>query len=171
MATLQTMVIIPDLADVTLETWYTFLSTMFPGDIGPHVGPTTASIVSSWPAFTDTARDKARKCLDFIIFNAGPHLGKHLDEVADLAALPELHHTHESIAALRKAWTPKDKLQRILDRSSSDNLTVALQSLGELKHFMLAEESYIRALCSGDFFDPIVGQIVVTLFAAACRDG
>jgi serine/threonine-protein kinase ATR len=171
MATLQTMVSVSELAEVTLQSWFKFLSAMSHGDIGPHVGPTTASIISSWPVLSATCREIAKGCLEYIIFEAGPHLGKHLDEVADLATLPELRKTYERLSALRNDWTPRDKLQRILERSSSDNLTVALQSLGELKRFMSAECIYLRALASGDMFDPLVGQILVTLLTAACRDG
>ena len=35
--------------------------------------------------------------------------------------------------------TPQEELQHILDQSSSDNLTVAMQSLSELKSFMLKQ--------------------------------
>jgi serine/threonine-protein kinase ATR len=171
MATLQTMVSVPQLAEVTLETWYKFLSTTCPSDIGPHVGPTTASIVATWPTLSLRAKDNAKKCLDYVVFEAGPRLGNCLDEVADLSSFPELGHVHDRILALRSGWSLKDKLQRILDRSSSDNLTVTLQALGELKRFMLAEDVYVRALASGDVFDPLIGQILVSLFAAACRDG
>jgi serine/threonine-protein kinase ATR len=171
MATLQTMLSVSELASVTLQTWHKFLSTMSPSDIGPHVGPTTASIVSSWGTFSATGRQNAKRCLDYVILQAGPQLGKHLDEVADLGPISELRQTHERLAALRRDWKPGNKLQSILERSSSDNLTVALQSLGELRHFMLSEDSYIRELASGDTFDPLIGQVLVVLFSASCRDG
>jgi serine/threonine-protein kinase ATR len=171
MATLQTMINVPELAEITLDTWYKFLSTTIPNDIGPHVGPTTASIVSLWPTFNVAARRNAKRCLNFIVVELGPQLEKHLDEVADLATLPELHQTQERLWALRSNWSNRDKLQRILDRASSDNLTVAFQSLRELKRFMLAQDSYIRALSSGDMFDPMAGHLMATLFMAACRDG
>jgi serine/threonine-protein kinase ATR len=172
MATLQTTLMVPDLADVVLSSWYCFLSTLGPNDVGPHVGPTSASFVSSWSTLSGVAREHAKQSLDFIIFDMGKHLGKHLDEVVDLAAIPELHAAHEKLRSLRKGWTPSDKLQRVLERSSSDNLTVAVQSLGELKSFMLIEhKDFARELASGDIFDPFVGQILSALFAAASRDG
>jgi serine/threonine-protein kinase ATR len=172
MATLQTTLVILDLAEVVLETWYSFLSTLNPSDIGPHVGPTSASFVSSWSTFSTVGREHAKRTLDFIIFDAGADLGKHLDDVVDLATVPDLHGAREKLRLLRKRWTPKDKLQRILERSSSDNLTVAVQSLGELKSFMLVEHrEYARGLASGDIFDPFVGQVLSALFSAACRDG
>ena len=101
----------------------------------------------------------------------GSQLGDHLDDVVDLSTVPELHHIHQRLKELRNAWTPKDHLQRILDRSSSVNLPVAILSLDELKTFMLTEGDFIRKLASGDMFDPMVGQVVATLLAAACRDG
>lgn len=172
MATLQTTLMVPDLADVVLSSWYDFLSALGPQDVGPHVGPTSASFVSSWSTLSAVAREHAKKSLDFIIFDIGEHLGKHLDEVVDLGAIPDLRDAHKKLKLLRKGWTPSDKLQRILERSSSDNLTVAVQCLGELKSFMLAEHrDFVRELASGDIFDPFVGQILSALFAAASRDG
>lgn len=172
MATLQTTLMVPDLTEVVLASWYSFLSTLSPADIGPHVGPTSASFVSSWSTFSAVGREHAKRSLDFIIFDVGENLGKYLDEVVDLATIPELHGAREKLKLLRRRWTPRDKLQRILERSSSDNLTVAIQSLGELKSFMLVgHKDYARELASGDIFDPFVGQILSALFAAACRDG
>lgn len=171
MATLQTTLAIPDLAEVVLASWFSFLTTLYPSDVGPHVGPTTASFVSSWSTFTNTGRKHAKKTLDFIL-DVGKDLGKHLDEVVDLSIIPDLQDAHQQLTTLRKRWTSRDKLLRILERSSSDNNTVAMQALGELKAFMLVEHrDFARTLPSGDIFDPLVGQILSALFAAACRDG
>jgi len=172
MATFQTMVGIPELSEITLESWHKFLSTLGPSEIGPHVGPTSAAFVSLWLTFSPFARELAKKSLDYIIIDVGNQLGRYLDEVVDLSTIPELHLAHGRLKDLRGGWTPKETLQRILERTSSDNLTAAAQSLGELKSFMLTEhQDFIRDLASGDMFDPLVGQILAALFAAACRDG
>ena len=166
------MLVIPELSEVTLDSWYTFLITLEPEEIGPYVGPTTAAFVSSWPTLDAVGRELARKSLDCIIRDCGTQLGHHLDDVADLSTVPELAPFSEYLKGLRKAWTTKGHLQRILDRSSSDNLAVATVALKELKTFMLAEKrDFIRELASGDVFDPMVGQIMSALLAAACRDG
>lgn len=172
MATLQTTLVVPELAEVVLASWHSFLTTLSPGDIGPHVGPTSASFVSSWSTFSILGREHAKQSLNFIIFGIGGDLGRHLDEVVDLATIPDLHSAQEKLRLLRRRWTPRDTLQKVLERSSSDNLTVAVQSLGELKSFMLVEHrDFARELASGDIFDSLVGQILSALFAAACRDG
>lgn len=166
------MVGIPELAEVTLESWHNFLSTLGPDEVGPHVGPTSATLVSLWPQLSPRGQEVARQAFGYIIHEAGPNLGKHLDEVVDFIDIPELQELHDELTTLRGSWTPKQKLQRILERSSSDNLTMAAQSLGELKVFMLTEQNdFIRDLASGDMFDPLVGQILAALLAAACRDG
>lgn len=172
MATLQTTLMVPDLADVVLDSWGCFLRTLSPNDVGPHVGPTSASFISSWSALSDVAREHAKRSINFIIFDRGEHVGKHLDEVVDLAAIRDLRDAHDQLRLLRRGWTPRDKLRRILERSSSDNVTVAVQSLGELKSLMLVEhKDFARGLASGDIFDPLVGHILSALFAAASRDG
>ena len=114
MATLQTTLMVPDLAEVVLASWYSFLSTLNPNDVGPHVGPTSASFVSSWSTLSDVAREHAKRSLNFIIIDIGEHLGKHLDEVVDLGVISDLPDAHEKLSLLRKRWTPRDKLQRIL---------------------------------------------------------
>ncbi|RDB19974.1 Serine/threonine-protein kinase atr [Hypsizygus marmoreus] len=172
MSTFQTMVVIPDLSEVTLESWRIFLTALDPHEIGPYIGPTTAAFISSWSTFGSNARDLATQSLNYIIFEAEIELGQYLDDVVDLSILPELNHLSSKLRELRRSWTPKQHLQRILDLSSSDNLAVATLSLGELKRFMLAEQSsFVREIASGDMFDPMVGQIMAVLLSAACRDG
>ncbi|KAJ6560264.1 hypothetical protein B0H19DRAFT_1146990 [Mycena capillaripes] len=172
MATFQTMIGIPELSEVTLQSWHTFLSTPAPQDIGPHVGPTSAAFVSSWSTFSPVGRELACKSLEYIIIGIGAQLGSYLDEVIDLSSIPELDRAKKRLKQLRASWSPKQELQKILDRAWSDNLTVAIQSLGELKNLMLKErKDFVSGLASGDMFDPLVGQILAALFAAACREG
>ncbi|KAJ7771049.1 hypothetical protein DFH07DRAFT_734832 [Mycena maculata] len=172
MATFQTMIGIPELSEVTLQSWHIFLSTPAPQDIGPHVGPTSAAFVSSWSTFSAVGRDLARKSLEYIVIGIGPKLGSYLDEVIDLTSIPELDRARARLKQLRAAWSPKEELQKILDRAWSDNLTVSVQTLAELKNLMLKErKEFVNGLASGDIFDPLVGQILAALFAAACREG
>ena len=170
MATFQTTVNVPELSEAALESWHVFLAILGPNEIGPHIGPTSAAFVSSWPSLSSAGRALVLQSLEYIVMEVGSRLGNYLDDIVDLSTVPELHAIHQRLKELRKDWTPKDHLQRILDRSSSVNLSVAILSLGELKTFMLNEQDFIRKLASGDIFDPMVGQIVATLLAAACRD-
>ncbi|KAJ6486408.1 hypothetical protein C8R47DRAFT_1216527 [Mycena vitilis] len=172
MATFQTMIGIPELSEVTLQSWHIFLSTPAAQDIGPHVGPTSAAFVSSWSTFSPVGRELATKSLEYIVINIGVQLGNYLDEVIDLTPIPELDRVRKRLKQSRASWSPKEELQKILDRAWSDNLTVAIQSLGELKTLMLKErKDFVSGLASGDMFDPLVGQILAALFAAACREG
>ncbi|KAJ7849841.1 hypothetical protein B0H14DRAFT_3085988 [Mycena olivaceomarginata] len=162
MATFQTMIGIPELSEITLQSWHIFLSTPAPQDIGPHVGPTSAAFVSSWSTFSPAGRALATKSLEYLIIEIG----------SNLASIPELGRAKKRLKQLRASWSPKQELQKILDRAWSDNLTVAIQSLGELKNLMLRErKDFVSGLASGDMFDPLVGQILSALFAAACREG
>jgi serine/threonine-protein kinase ATR len=128
--------------------------------------------VSSWSTFSPAGRALATKSLEYLIIEIGSQLGAYLDEVIDLASIPELGRAKKRLKQLRASWSPKQELQKILDRAWSDNLTVAIQSLGELKNLMLRErKDFVSGLASGDMFDPLVGQILSALFAAACREG
>lgn len=172
MATLQTMFTIPELSEVALSTWYTFLTTIAPQDLGPHVGATSASLVSSWERLSSTSRELAKRCLDYIVFEAEHISEDYLDEIADLSGLPELHDTDLEIKRRRANRNPRQQLLIILERSSSDNHAVALRSLAELRTFMFSTyPDFIRGLASGDAFDPLVGTIQSALLHIASRDG
>ncbi|TFK43883.1 hypothetical protein BDQ12DRAFT_199518 [Crucibulum laeve] len=172
MATFQTMVSIRELSEVTLDSWHKFLTIFGPNEVGPHVGPTTAALLSSWPDFSPVGRELATKCLEYIVIDLGSKLDQHLNDVVDPAEIEELRHIRKRLKELRGNRTPRDELQRILERSTSDNLTVAVQSLQELRSFMLIKhQEFIREIAFGDAFDPLVGRILASLFSAACRDG
>lgn len=166
------MTSVPELSEATLRSWHNFLTTLGPAEVGPHVGPTSAAIVTSWNSFPPKARQVAIESMAYIAKDIGRDIGRHLDDIVDISSIPELHHVHDHLQALRSNWTPRERLQRLLERSSNENLSVAVQSLGELKAFLLEENRDLVAdLVSGDMFDPVVGQIVAALLAAACRDG
>lgn len=172
MATLQTMIINPVLADATLRSWQTFLMTLETTDIAAHVGQTSASFVTHWSAFSSHGREIAKKCINFLVIDRGDELGCALDEVVDLGSIPELSEAQQKLLAFRSTWSPQKQIQRILERSSNDNLMVAMRALKDLKGLMLADdEGFIRSLASGDNFDPLIGQILAALYGAACRDG
>ncbi|KAH9855081.1 hypothetical protein C2E23DRAFT_725567 [Lenzites betulinus] len=172
MATLQTALIVPQLSDAALQSWYAFLAMLEPTDIGPHVGPTSASFVASWSLLSDRGRQAAKQCLDYMVVNRGQALGQYLSEVADLSSIPELAETNAALAALRAAWTPQQRLTALLERLESESLVVSIQAATELKAFLSeADEDYIRSLTFGDVFNPLVGHLVSALYRAACRDG
>ncbi|KAG6866120.1 hypothetical protein C0991_008428 [Blastosporella zonata] len=171
MSTFQTMVIVPELSEVTLEIWHVFLTMLKPEEIKPYVGPTTAAFVSSWTDFNRNARNSALRSLEYLILEIGQELDEYLEDVVDLSTITELEHLHKRLKDIRRTWTPEDHLQRILDHCTSDNLTVAVLSMGELKRFLVAESVVIRQFASGDVFDPMVGQIMTNLIAASSRDG
>jgi serine/threonine-protein kinase ATR len=172
MATFQTMVSIPELSEVTLQSWYKFLTTLDSNDTGALIGPTSAAIVASWSIFTESGREIAYRALEGIVRTMRNRFQQHSADIVDLTVIPELEPLARQLKELRGTQTPREELQRILDQSSSDNLTVAMQSLGELKSFMLKQhKDYIHEVTSGDMFDPVVGHLLAALFAAECREG
>lgn len=172
MATLQTMSLIPELTDVTLSTWLLFLKNLAPQDVGPHIVATSATIASLWPSLFPTARQTAKECLRFIVFDIGDLSGRHLDEVVDLRNIPELGDIHQELMRRRASWDPREKLHKILAQLNSDNYAITLHFLGELKTLMSVDHpDFVRSLASGDAFDPLVGKIQTSLFHIASRDG
>lgn len=172
MATLQTTVNIPPLSEVALRAWYDFLVTLDVQDLGPHVGPTTATLVNVWPILPSQCREIAKKCTSYIASDVVKSLGDYVDEIADFSTIPELIECANKVLAFRARRSARERLERILDRCSSDNVTVACQALDELRTFMTAQhEGFIRELASGDVFDHMVGEVMKSLLSIACRDG
>ncbi|KAK2465988.1 hypothetical protein APHAL10511_001629 [Amanita phalloides] len=172
MAILQTMIGIPEVSEPTIESWHQFLSVLEPADLGPHVGPTSAAFVTAWHYLNPCARDLAAQTLANIVLGLGAELGPQLDGIADLSQVEDLKYIQDYIQGLRKNWTSRQKLRRILHQCKSDNLTVSTRSLAELKTFMLLEQHDVMIeLTSGDIFDPMTGKILEVLFSIACRDG
>jgi len=171
MAIFQTMVSAPELAQITFSSWQHFLVTLGPTEMGSHIGPTSAVIVSAWPMLTEEARDIAKRLLEHVIVEAGPRLGKNLEEIVDLSSVPELVSLQKKLKKLRGSLSLEGELKRILDQSLNDNLAVATQALGELKGFMDKHHGSIRKLASGDIFDPFIAQMLSSLLGAANREG
>ncbi|KAG6824577.1 hypothetical protein H0H93_001878, partial [Arthromyces matolae] len=92
MSTFQTMILVEELSEVTLETWQVFLTMLEPDEIKPFVGPTTAAFISSWAKLNANARNLALRSLEYLILEIGDQLEEHLDDVVDLSSLPELQH-------------------------------------------------------------------------------
>ncbi|KDQ64194.1 hypothetical protein JAAARDRAFT_117891 [Jaapia argillacea MUCL 33604] len=172
MATLQTMLSVPQLSEVTLQSWHAFVTTLRPKDIGPYVGLTSAAFVASWPNFSDAGRNLARQSLNYILSDLSDQLGRYLDDIVDLKEVPELKDAQQRLDDIRSSWSLKERLQHILERVLSDNSTVANQSLRDLRRFILVDNrDFIQDLTSGDVFDPLVGDIISALYAGASYDG
>lgn len=166
------MISIPELSETTLDSWYKFLITLRPAELGAHIGPTSAAIVAFWNILSLSARETARQALDYIIHVEDVSIRNYLREIVDLSIIKELQPLSVELKRLRGSTSPQEDLRRILEQSSSDNLTVVLQALQELKTFLMFGENgkYIQEITSGDMFDPMVGHILASLLSAACRD-
>ena len=165
------MLLVPQLCDAALSSWYLFIAALNPVDIGPHVGPTSASFVAHWSTFSDRGRRAAKECINFMVVTRGSQLGDELADVADLSSIPELREANHALTMLRAEWSLQRRLTAILHRLDSENHTVAVQSAIELRKLLQEDgEQFIRSLTTGDAFDYLAGDLVAALYRAACRD-
>ncbi|GJE85010.1 serine/threonine-protein kinase [Phanerochaete sordida] len=170
MATMQTALNLPDLAEATLKTWDTFFRVSKKEDLGSYVRATSAGFVTAWPKFSPEAKELATNCLEFVLAHTG-NMDAYKRDIVDLSSIPELKRIWDRVLKSRANMTPHDRFTMLLDRITSDNAAVILLALQELKNFLLAEdERLIRGLTSGDMFDPLVGKIIPVLFSIAGKD-
>ena len=96
------MVGIPELSDVALDSWYKFLTTPGSAELGPHLGPISAAVVTSWGCFSDHARDIAFQALEYLVCTMGFSIRPYLSEMVDLSVIQELQPLDEKLKELPK---------------------------------------------------------------------
>ena len=171
MATLQVTLGAPELSDVTLDSWFTFLKTLDRRDALSHAGPTSASLVSYWQSLSPHGRDVSGKIMRYLVLDIGNGVdAEGLDDVVDVSPIGELSDVQTRLHAIRRSWSVEDRLNRLLDRISSDSLTVTLQALKEVRSLLNEQRNFFQCLASGDFFDPLIGRTLRILSSVAARD-
>jgi serine/threonine-protein kinase ATR len=171
MATLQVTLGIPELSDVTLDSWFTFLKTLDHRDALSHAGPTSASLVSYWQSLSPYGREVAGKIMRYLVFDVGNGAdAEGLDEIVDVSTIGGLSDVQARLHAIRRGWSVEVRLYRLLERISSDSLTVTLQALKEVRSLLDEQRNFFQCLASGDFFDPLIGRTLRILSSVAARD-
>ncbi|KAI0268140.1 hypothetical protein BC834DRAFT_678146 [Gloeopeniophorella convolvens] len=171
MATLQVMISVEELSDVTLDAWFTFLKTMNPPDALAQAGPTSASLLTYWQSFSPRGQDTAKNILHHLVLDLGRSDDPDcLCDVADLSSVPALLDVREAVRATRREWSLEQRIHKLLDRISSDNLTVTLQALKEFKALLSKQKHVIQNFASGNTFDPSTGRMLRVLSSVAARD-
>ncbi|KAN0060681.1 hypothetical protein ACQY0O_007339 [Thecaphora frezii] len=170
MATLNSTLQVPELAQSTLESWRIFITTMKFDDIGPFIGQTAAALLSAWPHFDATAKGLATQILQYLVVDNAEHLTTFIKDIPSLDSLDrEIPTISRKLRGLRESWNPDNRFKNILERAAHENSSICLQSLHELKTFLSDEKEYIQNLASGDAFSPLIGDCIRTLFTAAAK--
>ncbi|TRM67831.1 hypothetical protein BD626DRAFT_449908 [Schizophyllum amplum] len=173
MACYQSVIMVPELSEATLESWSSFLHAIQWKDIGSVIGTTSSTFVLGWPSFSERARGIALDALEYMVPNGENSLGDALNECADCGGIDELKNVHLRLQRLRLHLSSSERLRAILSRAVSLNMTVATQGLLEFKAFAVhpGNRPFLTRLSSGDMFDALVGRTLSALITAACRDG
>ncbi|KAF8709080.1 UVSB PI-3 kinase, MEI-41 and ESR-1, partial [Rhizoctonia solani] len=169
MATLQSMIRIPELSEATLSTWHSFIETLLIVDAVSLLGVTTATVVRHWGEITPKAKEWAIKILEYIIVNNGRDIRQNIDSVVSLSPIDDLKRYNKPLKRLR--GSSKDPLETLLARCRNENMNIAVQSLQELKAYLLKHRATIEGYMVGDVFSPWLGRTMKVLFEAACREG
>ncbi|EUC67515.1 phosphatidylinositol 3- and 4-kinase, partial [Rhizoctonia solani AG-3 Rhs1AP] len=169
MATLQSMICIPDISEATLSTWFNFVQTLSLLDAGSLLGVTTATIVRHWEKITPRAKEWAIKILEYLLVDNGRDIRQHIDTAVSFSPVNDLKHFNKPVKRLRS--TSKDPLELLLARCRNENMNVAVQSLEELKSYLIKHQNTIEGYMIGDVFSPWLGRTMKVLFEGACREG
>lgn len=170
MATLQSALDVKGLRGVTINAFKSFIESLKFAEIGPFIGPTTATFVRLWPEFTHDERQVAGKMITYIVQNLDG-LSQFVQEIADLSNIPDLAQANATLVEIRKTWSFNKKSRHLQARIASENDVVALQALKELQALMAGNRAKLQEMAAGDSFNSNVGPIVKHLFDVAVRDG
>ncbi|KDE08289.1 hypothetical protein MVLG_01552 [Microbotryum lychnidis-dioicae p1A1 Lamole] len=171
MATLQSALEVEGLREVTLKGFKSFISSLKFSEIGPFIGPCTATLVRLWHDFTPIERAEATHTMEYIVLKNGEDLKSFVQDVADLGGIPELAQCQQRLLQTRRPWSFGRKTEHLMARISSENDVVSLQALKELKELMSTFDVDLQQLLAGDIFDRSIGSLVKVLFGAAVKDG
>ena len=171
MATLHVTLGVRELSDVTLDSWFIFLKTLDPRDSLAHAGPTSASLISFWKSLSPYGRDLASSILRYLVMDVGNNTDPDcLHDVVDLSSIEALSDVQHRLRAIRRGWSVEDRLHRLLERVSSDGLTVTLQALKEMKSLLDEQSDFFQSGTSGDSFNTLIGRTLRILSSVAGRD-
>ncbi|KAH9002229.1 hypothetical protein EDB86DRAFT_3063350 [Lactarius hatsudake] len=171
MATLQVTLAVRELSDVTLDSWFVFLKTLDPRDSLAHAGTTSASLASFWKSLSPHGRDVASSILRYLVLDIGNSVDPDcLHDVVDLSGIEALSDVQHRLHTIRRRWTVEDRLHRLLERVSSDSLTVTLQALKEIKSLLDKQRDFFQSGTSGDSFNTLIGRTLRILSSVAGRD-
>ncbi|BGP12911.1 hypothetical protein JCM10213v2_000828 [Rhodosporidiobolus nylandii] len=171
MATLQTALELPGLRLVTLHAFGSFLRSLKFADIGPFIGPTTASFVRLWPDLTEAERASAKATISYLVVENADNLSHHAKDVADLSGIGSLEQASSRLQRNRALWDFEQRSGHLLDRIAGENDVVTLQALRELRSVLERSTEDLQKLSAGDSFNPFVGRLVAVLLGAAVKDG
>ena len=172
MAILQSTVYIRPLTKSALQTWYSFLTSLTPDDLGPHVGPTSAVLVSLWPLLEPEERSLAKQAISYFLVDVFEEIGVYTEDIVNLSSIPELNQICKKKNWIRTNAPASSRLDNILNHIMASNSAVAEHALDDLRSFMLYEHAdFTHNLTSGDTFDPLVGRMMRILLSVLRRDG
>ncbi|KAH7105864.1 hypothetical protein BKA62DRAFT_809018 [Auriculariales sp. MPI-PUGE-AT-0066] len=172
MAMLQSVMFIDDLSEAAVKAWNKFVHALAPRDLGPHVGPISAILVTSWYQLSPDAQKSATQTLEFCIIDNKHAVRQHLGKVVDLEGIPQLARASRTLAAIRQTWTRQEYLDGLLRRCTGGNIAMTRQSLLELKKYITARDyEFLNSVAAGDVFDPVIARIIDALVSATLFDG
>lgn len=167
-ASLQSTLEIPGLRLPTLQTWCKYVELLRFTAVGPYIGATIAAIVANWSNLDPAEREQAKLIVGHIAGNA-THLAEFRDDIIRFGHIEELANYNRILLDYRKSWSITEQLEKLIERTDSKNIAIATESMRELRNLLKERHSDVMQLAQGDAFEPVLGQTVRSLLAAATR--
>lgn len=170
MATLNSTLSVNELMLATLQSWRKFIFNLRFVEIVPVIGQTGAALLAAWPRFGPAEKKEAAAILKYIVIDSETELRGHISALPSLEALSkDIPEICARLRTVRGNWGAEQVLKNLLSRVASEHAAICLQSLHDLKAFLLQRRDYMFSITSGSVFDGLVGEMVSVLFSTATR--
>ena len=166
---MQNMIHRDGLERCTLETWLRVVDTLPASEFGPYLGVSAATFVKVWPKLNADSRATVQLAFDHILQRA-EQFSAYIADICSLRHISELSVVQDRLDAIRPKLSLQARLGDMCRRAENPNPSVSYLALAELKS-ELGVHDQIKGLISGDTFDPVVGQLIKTLFIVTSREG
>jgi serine/threonine-protein kinase ATR len=169
MTTMQNMIHRDGLESCTLETWLRVVDTLPASEFGPYLGVSAATFVKVWPKLNANSRSTVQLVFDHILQRA-EQFSAYIADICSLRHISALGAVQDRLDAIRPELSLQGRLEDMCRRAENPNPSVSYLALAELKSELCVHDQ-IKGLVSGDTFDPVVGQLIKTLFIVTSREG
>lgn len=169
MTTMQSMIHRDGLESCTLETWLRVVDTLPASEFGPYLGVTATTFVKVWPKLNANSCFTVQQVFDHVLQRAEQY-STYIADICSLRHIPALSTVQDRLDAIRPELSLQDRLRDMCRRAENPNPSVSYLALVELKG-EIGAHGQIKDLASGDTFDPVVGELIKTLFIVTSREG
>ena len=138
-------------------------------EIPSLIDPTFAIVVQYWDSLTPHSQTKAYDMISELLSIHATSVREGVHTIPSLSSIPLMAKFEGEISSIKLQMATKHQLQALIQRSSSENLTVVLRALVELEVFLQDHQSFLHETSISEHPDPVISELARTLLDISVR--